>query len=139
MRNRTRTIRITILDYDNSDTDEDNDNNNSPNDDDADDHDGNDNDDDDYDVVNDDDDADYDDYYADNAFDDDTNDANINHNYLTGTADLSDTNRWWFNCVSMSESLKKIIRDLRRRSSILLQCARDRVATAAETVTASLI
>ena len=41
--------------------------------------------------------------------------------------------------LNLKKRLKKIIRDLRRRSSILLQCARDRVATAAETVTASLI
>ena len=41
--------------------------------------------------------------------------------------------------LNFKKSLKKIIRDLRRRSSILLQSARDSVATAAETVTASRI
>ena len=127
--------------------------------------------------------------------------ANLLQSY-TGMADLSDTVRWWFNCVCVcahvrtracvcacvrvcewvcvsedmlpywsahdewlimklcmyagyhdannvsnfggdpikfKKRLKNLIRDLRRRSSILLQSARDRVATTAETVTASRI
>ena len=38
--------------------------------------------------------------------------------------------------LNLKNVLKKVIRDLQRRSSLLLQSARDRVATDAKTVTA---